>query len=160
MSSKTESCTMGSQWGLYPSEARSRTFFLQFHECPAGEYSPSLSQLTVESSLYWSDGPVTPTQRPLTGLPRPPLASSTRPLPSNSVALALGTQDHARTLLHLLAVILSTSAPVTFEIFGNFYLYTEEYHESWMEWWQGTPGDIACTVKYGEKKTIRWNSDL
>ena len=64
--------------------------------------------------------------------------------------------NHARNLPHLLAVTLSTSDPVTFEIFGNFYLYMEEYHKTWMERWQGTPGDIACTAKYGEKKKIRW----
>ena len=63
-------------------------------------------------------------------------------------------------MLHPLAVTLSTSDTVSFEIFGNFYLYTEEYHESWMEWWQGTPGYLAYTAKYAGKKKIRWNSDL
>jgi len=29
-----------------------------------------------------------------------------------------------------------------------------------MEWWQGTPGYIAYTVKYAGKKKIRWNPDL
>jgi len=29
-----------------------------------------------------------------------------------------------------------------------------------MEWWQGTPGYIACTAKYADKKKIGWNSDL
>jgi len=52
------------------------------------------------------------------------------------------------------------SDTVTIEIFGNVYLYTEEYHESWMEWWQGTPGYIAYTAKYGSKKKLRWNSKL
>jgi len=79
---------------------------------------------------------------------------------SDSLALPPGNQDHARNLLHPLAVTLSTSDTVTFEIFGNFYLYTEEYHESWMEWWQGTPGYIAYPAKYAGKKKIRWNSDL
>jgi len=63
-------------------------------------------------------------------------------------------------MLHPLATALSTSDTDSFEIFGNFYLYTEEYHESWMEWWQGTPGYIAYTAKYAGKKKIRWNSDL
>jgi len=81
-------------------------------------------------------------------------------LHSDSLALPPRNPDHARNLLHPLAVTLSTSDTVTFEIFGNFYLYTEEYHESWMEWWQGTLGYIAYTAKYASKKRIRWNSDF
>jgi len=160
MSSQPQSSTMGSQRGLYTSGARSRTCFLQFHKSPAREYSPSLFQLSVESSPYASEGLVTPTPRPLTGVARAPLSSSTTPLPSDSLALPPGNEDHARNLLHPLAGTLSTSDTVTFEILGNFYLYTEEYHESWMEWWQGTPGYIAYTAKYAGKKKIRWNSDL
>jgi len=52
---------------------------------------------------------------------------------------------------------MPTSNTVTFEIFGNFYLYTEEYDESWIEWWQGTPGYIAYPENYVGKKKIRWN---
>jgi len=54
------------------------------------------------------------------------------------------------------------AAPDTnpFEIFGNLFLYTEEYHECWMEWWQARPGYIAYTAKYAGKKEIIWNSDL
>jgi len=160
MSSQQESSTMGSQRGLYTSGARCRTSFLRFHESPACEYSPSLSLFSVESSPYGSQGPVTPTPRPLTGEARTPLSSSTTPLGSDSLPLPPGNQDHAWNLLHPLAVTLSTSDTVTFEIFGNYYLYTEEYHESWMEWWQRTPGYIAYTAKYAGKKKIRWNSDL
>jgi len=138
---------MGSQRGLYTSGARSRTFFLRFHESPAREYSQSLSQFSVESSSYGSEGPVTPTPRPLTGVARAPLSSSTTPLCSDLLALPAGNQDHGRILLHPQAVTLSASHTVTLEIFGNFYLYTEEYHESWMEWWQGTPGYIVYTAK-------------
>jgi len=160
MSSQPESSTMGIQRGLYTSGARRRTSFLRFHESPAREYSTSLSQFSVESSPYGSEGPVTPTPRPLTGVARTPLSSSTTPLRSDSLALPPGNQDHARNLLHPLAVTLSTSDTVTFEIFGHFNLYLEEYHESWMEWWQGTSGYKAYTVKYAGKKRIRWNSDL
>ena len=151
---------MGSQWGLYTSGARSRTSFLRFHESPAREYSPTLSQFSVESSPYGSEGPVIPTPRPLTGVARAPLSSSPTPLRSDSVALPPGNPDHARNLVHPLAVTLSTGDTVTFEKFGNLNLYTEEYHQSWMEWWQGTPGYIAYTAKSGCKKKIRWNSDL
>jgi len=151
---------MGSQRGLYTSGPRSGTSFLRFHESPAGEYCPSLSQFSVESSPYGSEGPVTPTPRPLTGVARAPPSSSSRAGRSHSLALPPGNKDHARNLLHPLAVTLSTSDTVTFEIFGKFYLYTEEYHESLMQWWQGTPGYIADTAKYGGKKKIRWNSDL
>jgi len=90
---------------------------------------------------------------------RAPLSSSTTPLRFDSLALSPSNQDHPRNLLHPLAVTLSTSATVTFEIFGNLYLYTEEYHESWMEWWQGTPGYRAYIAKYAGKKKIRWNLD-
>jgi len=155
MSSQPESSTMGSQRGLYTSGARGCTSFLRFHESPAREYSPSLSQFSAESTPYGSKGPVTPTPRPLTGVARVPLSSSPTPLRSDLVALPRGNQDHARNLLHPLAVTLSTSDRVTFEIFGNFYLYTEEYHERWMDWWQGTPGYIAYTAKYAGKKKIR-----
>jgi len=55
---------------------------------------------------------------------------------------------------------LSTSDTVAFEIFENFDLDTEEYHESWMQWWQGTTGYIVYTAKYSSKKKTRWNSDL
>jgi len=134
MSSQPESSTMGSQRGLYTSGARSLTSFLRFHESPPRAYSPSLSQFSVESSPYGSEGPVTPTPKPLTGVARAAFSSSTTPLRSDSLALPPGNQDHARNLLHPLAVTLSTSDAVRFEIFGNFYLYTEEYHESWMEW--------------------------
>jgi len=160
MSSLPESSTMGSQRGLYTSVARSRPSFLQFHQSPGREYSPSLSQFSVESSPYRSKGPVTPTPRPLSVVARAPLSSSTTPLRSDSVALPPGNQDHSQNLLHRLAVTSATSDPVTFEIFENLYLYTEECHESWMEWWQGTPGYIAYTAKYGGKKMIRWNSNL
>jgi len=154
MSSLPESSTMGSQQGLYTSGARSRPSFLQFHQSPGREYSPSLSQFSVESSPYGSEGPVTPTPRPLTGVARAPPSSSTTPLGSDSVARPPGNQDHARNLPHRLAVTLSTTDTFTFEIFGNLYLYTEESHESWMEWWQGTPGYIAYTVKNVGKKMI------
>jgi len=160
MSFQRESSTMGSQRGLYSSGARSRSSFLRFHESPACEYSPSLSQCSVESSLYGNESPVTPTPKPLTGMARALHSSSTTPLRSDSVALPPGNQDHTGNLLHPLAVTLSTSDTVTFVIFGNFYRYTEEYHESWMEWWQGTPGYIAYTAKYCGKKKIRCNSDL
>ena len=89
-----------------------------------------------------------------------PFSSSTPPLRSDSVALPPGNKDRAWNLLYPLAVTLSTSNTVTFEIFGYFYLYTEEYHESWMEWGQGTRGYIGYTTKYGGKKKIGWNSDL
>jgi len=160
MSSQPESSTMGSQPGLSTSGARSRTSVLQFHESPAREYFPSLSQFSVESSPNGSKGPVTPTPKPLSGVARVPLSSSTIALCSDSVALLPGNQYHTRNLLHPLAVTLSTSETVKFEIFGNLYLYREEYHKSWMEWWPGTPGCIAYTAKYGGKKKIRWNSDL
>ena len=101
-----------------------------------------------------------PIPRPLRGVARAPLSSSTTPSPSDWLVLPPGNQDHARNQLHPLAVTLSTSDTVTFEIFGNFYLYVEEYHECWMEWWQGTPGDLAYTAKYAGRKKIRWNSDL
>jgi len=122
--------------------------------------TPSLSQFLVESSPYGSEGPVTPTLRHLTRVARAPLSSSTTPVHSDSVALPPGNQDQARHLFHPLAVTLSTSDTVTFEIFGHLYLYTEEYHESWMQWSQGTPGYIAYTAKYAGKKKIRWNPDL
>jgi len=160
MSSQPESSTMGSQRGLYTSGARSHTSFLQFHESPACEYSPSLSQFSVESSPYGSEGLVTPTPKPLTGVACPPHSSSTMPLRSDSLPLPPGNQDHARNLLYRLAVTLSTSDIVTFEIFGNFYLYTEEYHESWRESWQGTSRYIAYTAKYACKKKTRGNMDL
>jgi len=160
MSFQPESSTMGNQGGLNTSGARSRTSFLRFHERPAREYSPSLSQFSVESSPYGSEGLLTPTPRPLTGVARAPLSCSRTPLHFDSLALPPGNQDHARNLLHPLAVTLSTSDTVTFEIFGNFDLYTKEYHGSWMEWWQGTPGYIAYTAKYAGKKRILWNSDL
>jgi len=160
MSSQPESSTMGSQQGLYPSGARSHTSFLWCHESPARQYSTSVSQFLVESSPYGSEGPVIQTPRALTGGARALLSSSTTPWHSNSRVLPPGNQDEARNLLHPLAVTLSTSDTVTFAIFGNFYHYTEEYHESWMEWWQGTPGFIAYTAKYAGKTKIWWNSDL
>jgi len=160
MSSQLESSTIGSQQGLYTTGARSRTSFLLFHESPAREYSTSLSQFWVESIPYGSEGPAIPTPRPLTGVAQAPLSSSTTPWPSDSRSLPPANQDHTRNRLHPLAVTLSTSDTVTFEIFGNFYLYTEEYHESWMEWWQGTRWYIAYTATYAGKKKIRWNSDL
>jgi len=147
MASQPESFMMGSRRGLYTSRARSRTSFSQFHESPAREYCSSFSQFSVESSPYVSESQITPTPRPLTAVAHAPLASSTTLLRSNSVALPPGNQDHSWNLLHLLAVSLSTSDTVTFEISGNFYLYTEENHKSWMEWWQGTPGYIAYTAK-------------
>jgi len=143
MSSQPESSTMGCQRGLYTSGARSCTSFVRFHECTPRQYAPSLSQFLVESSLCGSEGPVTPAPRPLGGVARTPLSSSTTPLSPDSVMLPPGNQDHARNLLHPLAVTLSTSDTVTFEIFGNFYLYMDEYHESWIDWWQGTLGHIA-----------------
>jgi len=148
---------MGSQRGLYTSGARSYASVLRFHESSARQYSPSLSQFSVESSPYGSEGPVTPTSRlgPLTVVARAPLSSSTTLLHSDSVALPPGNQDHGRNLLHQLALNLSTRDTVTFEIIGNFYLYTEEYHKSWMEWCQGTQGYIAYTAKYNYKKLIR-----
>jgi len=79
---------------------------------------------------------------------------------AGSVLADAGNQDQVRNLLHPLALTLSTRDTVTFEIFGNFYLYREEYHESWMEWWQGTPGYIAYSAKDAAKKKIRWNSNL
>ena len=88
---------------------------------------------------------------------RAPLSSSTTALRSDWVALPPGNKDQARNLLPPLAVTMPTSNTVTFEIFGNFYLYTEEYDESWIEWWQGTPGYIAYTENYVGKKKIRWN---
>ena len=63
-------------------------------------------------------------------------------------------------MLQPLAVAVSTTDTESFEIFGNFYLYTEEYHEGRVEWWQGTIGYTAYTAKYAGKKKIRWNSDL
>ena len=69
-------------------------------------------------------------------------------------------QDHTWNLLHLLAVTLSTRDTVTFEILGNFHVYMEEYHESGMEWWEGTPWYIGHTAKSCCQKRIRWNSDL
>ena len=91
---------------------------------------------------------------------RAPPARSTTPLCSDSVALRPRNQDHARNLLHPLPLTLSTSDTLRFLIFGNLCLCTEEYHERWMEWWQGTPGYMPYTAKYGGKKKIRWNSDL
>jgi len=140
MSSQPESSTMGSRRKLYTTRARSCTSFLRFHESPACEYSLSLSQFSVESSPYGSEGPVTPAPRPLTGVACAPLSSSTTPLRSNSVALLPGNQDHTRNVVHRLAVTLSTSETVRFEILGNIYLYTEEYHESWMEWGKAHQG--------------------
>jgi len=160
MSSQPESSKMGSQGGLYTSGARSRTSFLWFHERPPRKYPPSLSQFSVDSRPYGCEGPVTPTPRPLTGVAHTPLSSSTTPLRSDSLALPAGNQDHVQNVLNRLAVTLSTSDTITFDIFGNFYLYREEYHASWMEWWQGTSGYIAYTTKYAGKKKIRWNSDL
>jgi len=160
MTSQPQSSMMGSQRGLYTSGARSLTSFLRFHASPTCEYSPSVSEFAVESSPYGSEGPVTATLRPLTGVARTPILSSTTPGRSDPVALPRGNQDHARNLLHPLAVTLSTSDTVTFEILRNFYLYTEEYHKSWMQCWQGTAEYIAYSVKYAGKKKIRWNSDL
>ena len=130
MSSQPESSTMGSQRRLYTAGARSPTTFLWFHESPAGEYAPSLSQFSVESSPYENEVAVIPTPRPLTGVACAPPSSSTTRLCSDSVALPAGNQDHTRNLLHPLAVTLATSDTVTFEIFGKLYLYPEEYHES------------------------------
>jgi len=151
---------MGSQQGLYTSGATSQTSFLLFNESPARQYSPSLSKFTVESGPYGSEGHVTPNPRALTGVAGASHSRCTTPLLPNSVALPPGNQDDAWNLLHPLALTLSTSETVTVGIFGNFYLYTEVYHESWIEWWQGLPGYIAYTRKYGGKKKIRWNSDL
>jgi len=151
---------MGSQQGLYTSGVRSHTSFLPFHQSPAREDSPSLSQFSVESSRYGSEGPVTPTPRPLTGVTRSPLPSSSTPLRSDTIALPPGNQDPTRNLLYPLAVTLSPTDTVTFEIVGTCYLYTEEYHESLMEWWQGTTGYIDYTAKYAGKKKIQWNSEL
>jgi len=151
---------MGSQRGLYTSRARSRTSFLRFHGGPAREYSPSLSRLSVGSGQDESEGPVTPTHRPLTGVDRAPSSSSPTPFCSDSPALPAGNEDHAWNLLHLLSVTFSTGDTVTFDIFGSFELSTEEYHDSWMEWWQGTSGYIAYTAKYAAKKKIQENSDL
>jgi len=120
MSSQPESSTMGCQRGLYTSRGRSGTCSLRFHETPACEYSPSLSQFSLESSPYGREGPVIPTPRPLTGVAGAPLSSSTSPLRSHSLALPPGNQDYARNLLHPLAVTFSTSDIVTFEIFGTF----------------------------------------
>ena len=65
-------------------------------------------------------------------------------------------------MLHRVAPTLpiSESDANSFEIFGNFFLYAEEYHESWIEWWEETPGFTAYTAKHGGKKRIRWNSEL
>ena len=134
MAFQPESFTTGSQ-ALYTSSARSHTSFVRFHESPVGEYSPSLSQFSVESSPYRSEDPVTPTPRPLTDVVRAPPQSSTIPLRSDSLTLPPGNQDHTRNVLHPLAVTLLTSDTGSFEILGNFYLYTEEYHDSWMGWW-------------------------
>jgi len=160
MSSQPESSTMGSQRGLYTYGARRRTSFLKFHESPTREYSTSLSQFSVESSPYGSERPVTRTPSPVTGVARAPVSSCTTPLDFDSVALPPGNQDHARNLLDPLAVTLSRSDTVKFEMFGNLYLYTEADHESWMLWWQGMSGYIAYTAKYAGKKKIRWNLDL
>ena len=116
--------------------------------------------ITPQSSDPESSYSVSPTRRPLTGVAYSPFSSSTPPLRTDSVALRPGNKDRAWNLLYPLAVTLSTSNTVTFEIFGNLYPYTEEYHESWMEWGQGTPGYIGYTTKYGGKKNIGWNSDL
>jgi len=120
MASQLESSTMGSQPGLYTSVERSRTSFLRFHESSAREYSPSLSQFLVQFSPYGSEGPVTPISRLLTAVARSPLLCSTTPLRSHWLALPPENQGHARNLLYPLAVTLSTSDTVTFEIFGNF----------------------------------------
>jgi len=160
MSSQSESSTMGSQRTLYASRARSRTSFLQFHKSPVHEYCPSLSQFSIKSSLYGREGRVTPTPRPLTGVASAPLSSSTTRLHSGSVTLPPGNQNDARNLLYRLGVTFSTSDPGTFEIFGNFYLCTEEYHASGIEGWHGTPRYIAYTAKYAGKKKIWWNMDL
>ena len=137
----------GSERGRYTNAARSRTSFLRFHETPTREQSPSssLSQFSAESSPYGSEGPVTPTPRPLTSVAR--ASSSTRPLHSDPVSLPPGNQDHARNMLHQAAAPLPATDMNSFDIFGNFYVFTEEYHESWMEWWQATPGYIPYTAK-------------
>ena len=150
----------GSQRAHYGISARSRTSILRVHERPARDQSLSPSLLSVESSPYASDGPVTPTRGPPASASRAHFSSSTRPSHLDSVSLPPGNQDHARNTLPLPAPASETSDANSFEIFGNFYLYTEEYHESWMEWWKETPGFAAYTAKYAGKKKIIWNSDL
>jgi len=87
MSSQQESSTLGSQWGLYTYGARSRTYFGRWQESPAREYSPSLSRFLVESIPYGSEGPVTPTPSPVTGVAPAPLSTATTPFGSDSVVL-------------------------------------------------------------------------
>jgi len=159
MSSQAESSMAGTQ-GHYTNSGKSRTSFLRFHETPTREESTSLSQFSAESSPYGSEGPVTPTPRPLTRVAQAPFSSCTRPLHSDQVSLPSGNRDHSRNMLYPAAAPLPATDTNPFEIFGNFFLYTEEYHESWMEWWQATPWYIAYTAKYAGKKKIIWNSDL
>jgi len=149
----------GSQ-GHHTNSGKHHTSFLRFHETPTREQSLSLSQFSAESSPYGSECPVTPTPRPLTTVARAPFSSCTRPLHYDRVLLPPGNQDHARNMLYPAAAPLPATDTNPFEIFGNFFLYTEEYHERWMEWWQATPGYIAYTAKYAGKKKIIWNSDL
>ena len=65
-------------------------------------------------------------------------------------------------MLHSVAPALPISEgdENSFQILGNFFLYAEEYHESWIEWWEETRGFAAYTAKHGGKKRIRWNSEL
>ena len=160
MSSQQESSTASSQQAHYASGARSRTSFLRFHESLVRPQFPSISLFSVVSSPYRSEGPVGPTPRPPAGGPRSPLPSSTSLPHSKSVSLPPGNQDYARNMLQQLAVVVSATDTKSFEIFGNFYLYTKVYHEGGVEWWQGTIGYTAYTAKYADKENIRWNSDL
>ena len=160
MSSQPEFSTTSSQQAHYASGARSRTSFLRFHASHVSPQSPSISLSSVESSPYRSEGPVTPTPRPQAGVPRKPLPSSTRLPHSNSVTLLPGNQDHACNMLQPLAVAMSATDTESFQILGNLYLYTEKYHEGWVEWWQGSIGYTSYTAKYAGNEMIRWNSDL
>jgi len=94
ISPQIESCTMPRERGLYTSVARSCTSFLQFHESPPHEYSPSLSPFWLESSPSGSGDPRRPTPRPLTVVAGPPLSSPTTYLRSDSGALHSGNEDY------------------------------------------------------------------
>ena len=161
MPSAPELSIASTQRAYYIGSTRNRMSFLRTQETPAREQSRSFSLLSVDSSPYGSEGPITPTPIPPAGGLRSSILSATPVLQTDPLLLP-GNQDHAQNMLQpaLTALSLSQSNTHSFEIFGNLYLYTEEHHESWMKGWKETSGFAAYSAKYSGKRRIKSNSEL
>ena len=161
MPSQPESSIAGAQRAYYIRSTRNRMSFPHTQETPARQQSRSFSLLSVDSSPYDSEGPITPTLIPPAGGLCSSFLSAT-PVLHMDLLLPPGNQDHAQNVLQPAVSALLTQSDHThsFEIFGNIYLYTEENHESWMKWWKETSGFAAYSAKYSGKKRIKWNSVL